>query len=52
MNFATMIGNFNDGTAAGKFNGVLLVVPRPERWHDKQINALSNMGLLVSSSAC
>ena len=45
--FATMIGNFNDGTAAGKiqWGGAWWFLDQKDGM-TKQINALSNMGLL------
>ncbi|MCX6315772.1 MAG: glucuronate isomerase [Bacteroidetes bacterium] len=45
--FATMIGNFNDGTAAGKIQwGSSWWFLDQKEGMTKQINALSNMGLL------
>lgn len=45
--FATMIGNFNDGTAAGKIQwGSAWWFLDQKDGMTKQINALSNMGLL------
>lgn len=45
--FATMIGNFNDGTAAGKIQwGSSWWFLDQKDGMTKQINALSNMGLL------
>lgn len=45
--FATMIGNFNDGTAAGKVQwGSAWWFLDQKDGMTKQINALSNMGLL------
>ncbi|MEZ4939240.1 MAG: glucuronate isomerase [Saprospiraceae bacterium] len=44
---ATMIGNFNDGSARGKmqFGSAWWFLDQKDGWK-KQLNALSNMGLL------
>jgi glucuronate isomerase len=51
--FATMIGNFNDGSAAGKIQwGSAWWFLDQKDGMIKQINALSNMGLLSNLSVC
>ena len=44
---ATMIGNFNDGSVAGKIQfGSGLVVPGPKGWNDKTNDCLVKYGVV------